>query len=330
MRDDIQRVRRFNRFYTEQIGVVSERVLESAYTLAEGRVLYEIARGERPTAAAIAEALGVDRGYLSRILRRFHTQRLVRRRPSPRDGREALLSLTPRGRAAFRSLDTRTNAQVGALLERVPRAERGALLAAMGTIEQVIGRVAGRPVARSSARLRPPRSGELGWMVHRHGALYAAEYGYDERFEALVARIVVEFVERQDVRRERCWIADCDGAVAGSVMLVRLSELVAKLRLLYVEPWARGQGIGERLVSACVRFARQAGYRKIVLWTQSELLAARRLYAKAGFVCVNAEPHQSFSRDDLVAETWELELDQPVARHARTPRAGRQRQVRGG
>lgn len=305
MREAIGHVRRFNRFYTGQIGVVSEHLLKSDYSLAEARVLYEIAHRERPKASEIAQGLRLDRGYLSRILRRFHKDGLLERKRAREDARAALLALTAKGRRTMAALEARSDDEVSGLLQRVPVAARQRLTSAMRAIEEVLGP---KSESRAPYLLREPRPGDLGWVVSRHGALYAQEYRYDWRFEALVASIVGEFVARHDPKRERCWVAEKDGEVAGSVFLVRASARVAKLRLLYVEPHARGHGIGARLIDECIRFARQAGYRKLGLWTQSELLAARRLYEKAGFVRVESEPHDSFGRDDLVAETWELKL----------------------
>lgn len=303
--DVIDRVRRFNRFYTEQIGVVTEHLLSSDYSLAEVRILYEIDHRDSPTAAGIALDLSLDRGYMSRILKRFQRQRIIERVTSPSDARASVLSLTTKGRRIFRAIEARTNEQVAGLLGHASTKDQRRLLGAMRTIEEVL---APRAKSNDAIVLRDPHSGDLGWIVHRHGALYSQEYRYDERFEALVATIVGEFVENFDPRRERCWVAEKDSEVVGSVFLVRHTASVAKLRLLYVEPSARGHGIGERLIAECIRFARRARYKKITLWTQSELHAARRLYEKAGFVRVKEEPHQSFSRDDLVAETWELTL----------------------
>jgi DNA-binding MarR family transcriptional regulator/GNAT superfamily N-acetyltransferase len=299
------RVRRFNRFYTEQIGVLSEHLLDSDYSLTEVRVLYELAQRERATAATIAAQLHLDRGYLSRILRRFQREGIVQRKPSPDDARARLLSLTAKGRRVFRTLDARANAEVGVLLRDASETDQQRLLSAMQTIEEVLG---GTPESATSLVLRDPHPGDLGWIVHRHGGLYAQEYRYDERFEALVSKIIGEFVEHFDARRERCWIAELDGDVVGSVFLVRATDALAKLRLLYVEPFARGRGIGERLIAECVRFARQVGYEKMTLWTQSELRAARHLYEKSGFELVREESHSSWGRTDLVAETWELKL----------------------
>lgn len=301
------RVRRFNRFYTEQIGVLTEHLLDSSYSLTEVRVLYELDRRARVTAAQVAHELGLDRGYLSRILQRLQRQGLVRRSSAPSDRRAQLLALTPKGRRLFRGLDARADNQVEQLLAGTSTADRERLTGAMRTIESVL-RPTESAAADAGVALRDHRPGDLGWVVHRHGVLYWQEYRYDDRFEALVASIVGDFVARRDPQRERCWIAELDGEIAGSIFLVRQSARVAKLRLLYVEPWTRGRGLGEQLVKACVDFARDTGYRKVALWTQSELLAARRLYARAGFVCVKEEPNPSFGRDDLVSETWELAL----------------------
>ncbi|HMA24563.1 MAG TPA: helix-turn-helix domain-containing GNAT family N-acetyltransferase [Gemmatimonadaceae bacterium] len=307
MRDrDIAAVRRFNRFYTKQIGILDEGLLRSPFSLAEVRVLYEIANGTDVTAAALADELRLDPGYLSRILRRFHERGLLRRETSAADGRRSHLTLTEKGRRTFAGLDARQDEDVAALLARLPATGRQRLVDAMHAIEDVLG-----APARDSAEpylLRQHQPGDMGWITHRHGVLYSQEYGYDERFEALVAKIAGEFIEHLDPARERCWIAERRGEIVGSVFLVKQSATVAKLRLLYVEPSARGLGIGARLVDECIRFARRAGYRKITLWTQSELLAARRIYQKTGFKLVGKQRHRSFSRDDLVSETWELKL----------------------
>jgi len=299
-------VRRFNRFYTKQIGILDEGVLRSPFSLAEMRVLYELAHGTGVSAVDLATALRMDPGYLSRVLRRFRRAGLVRRETSAADGRRSVLTLTEKGRSTFAPFDTRQDEEVAALLARAPAAGQRRLIEAMGVIEEVLGGPGGDT---GEPNPRPPhRPGDMGWITHRHGVLYAQEYGYDERFEALVATIVGEFVERLDPARERCWIAERHGEIAGSVFLVKQSAPVAKLRLLYVEPSARGLGIGARLIDECVRFARRAGYRKITLWTQRELLAARHLYQKAGFTLVGTQRHRSFTRRQLVAETWELTL----------------------
>jgi len=300
----ISTVRRFNRFYTKQIGLLGEGYLETPFSLTEARVLYELAHRERPSATELARELALDAGYLSRILRGFERRRLLSRTRSKADGRQSHLSLTARGRAAFAPLDVRSRADIGGRLARLGPGEQRRLVDAMQAIEALLG---GAPAAKAPYVLRPHQPGDMGWVVHRHGALYAQEYGFDERFEALVARVVAKFVDRYDPRRERCWVAEKDGEIVGSVFLVRRSRSVAQLRLLLVEPKARGLGIGERLVAECIRFARQAGYRKITLWTNSVLRVARRVYQTAGFRRVHREKHRSFGRD-LVGETWELSL----------------------
>jgi len=300
----IATVRRFNRFYTKQIGLLGEGYLETPFSLTEARVLYELAHRERPSATELARELALDAGYLSRILRGFERRRLLTRTRSKSDARQSHLALTARGRAAFAPVEARSREDISALLTRLGPAEQRRLLDAMRTIEAMLGDA---PGAKAPYVLRPHQPGDMGWVVHRHGALYAQEYGFDERFESLVAGVVAKFVERYDPRRERCWIAEKDGEIVGSVFLVRRSRSVAQLRLLLVEPKARGLGIGERLVTECVRFARQAGYRKITLWTNSVLRAARHLYQAAGFRRVHREKHRSFGRA-LVGETWELSL----------------------
>jgi DNA-binding MarR family transcriptional regulator/GNAT superfamily N-acetyltransferase len=301
----VQAVRSFNRFYTKQIGVLQQGWLGSPFSLAETRVLYELAHHEQPTATDIGKELGLDAGYLSRMLRSLEHRGLLRRTRSNADGRSAHLSLTPKGRTVFAQIDQQTQDDVSARLGKLSAADQRRLVAAMHVIEEVLGAPRENP---TSYVLRPPHAGDLGWIVHRQGALYAEEWGYNEEFEALCAEIVAEFVQHLRPTKERCWIAEKDGEIVGTVFLVRKSDTVAKLRLLYVEPSARGLGIGGRLIDECVRFAKQAGYRKITLWTQSELLAARRLYKRAGFKVTAKQSHDSFSRKGLVAETWEIAL----------------------
>lgn len=301
----IQTVRRFNRFYTRQIGVLQEHLLASPYSLTEVRVLYELAHRERSTASDLCRELGLDAGYLSRLLRTFEKRGLVEKHPSSADARQIELTLTASGRKTFAALDQQSSREVEKMLLGLPPSGRDSAIEAMRRIEQTL---VPREAPKTPYILRPPQPGDLGWVVQRHGVLYSREYGYDERFEALVARIVADFVEHFDAKRERCWIAERDGEPVGTVFLVRKSDSVAKLRLLLVEPSARGLGIGGRLVEECVRFARQARYRKIVLWTQSELKAARAIYKKAGFRLIDEKPHQSWSRDRLVSEVWELKL----------------------
>jgi DNA-binding MarR family transcriptional regulator/GNAT superfamily N-acetyltransferase len=300
----VRDVRHFNRFWTRQIGVFGEGYLESPFSLTEVRVLYELAHREVTTASELGKELGLDAGYLSRILRGFEKHGLIHKRPSEADGRRRLLRLTERGREAFGPLDARSRSEIGAMLGGMSVAGQERLVGAMRTIE---GLLSARPEPVVTYLLRPHRSGDMGWVVHRHGVLYAREYGWDERFEALVAEIVAKFIQQYDPRRERCWIAERDGEIVGCVFLVRESEEIAKLRLLLVEPEARGLGIGSRLVEECIRFARQTGYLNITLWTNDVLTSARRIYEAMGFRLVHQEPHHSFGHD-LVGQTWELTL----------------------
>ncbi len=302
--DAVSSIRRFNRFYTGQIGLLGKGYLDSPFTLAEVRVLYEVAHRDAPTAAEIAKALELDAGYLSRMLLSFQKRGYLTRKPSEQDARQSHLSLTKSGRAAFEALETKSAAGVSKMIDRLSVAEQNRLTGAMGIIESLLGE---RPEPKVPYLLRTHQPGDMGWVIHRHGVLYAEEYGFDEGFEALVAQITAGFIQNFDAKRERCWIAERDGANVGSVFLVKKTDRVAKLRLLLVEPSARGLGIGGRLVDECIRFARQAGYRKITLWTQSILDAARQIYRKAGFRVVKRERHQSFGQK-LLGETWELTL----------------------
>jgi DNA-binding MarR family transcriptional regulator/predicted GNAT family acetyltransferase len=300
----VAEVRRFNRFYTRTMGVLGEGLSSSPFSLAEARVLYELAHRDPAAAAELADDLGLDPGYLSRILRRFREQGLLDRTPSGTDGRRSWLRLTAAGREAFAALDAGTRGEVGALLGGLSEDAQLRLVEAMGAVVELLG---GGPARGRTYALRPPEAGDLGWVVWRHGVLYAREYGWDARFEALVAEIVAGFGRGHDPARERCWIAEVEGRPVGSVFLVRQSDEVAKLRLLLVDPAARGLGIGRGLVDACVAFAREAGYRVVTLWTNDVLRAARRIYEGAGFRLVHEEPHHSFGHD-LVGQTWELEL----------------------
>lgn len=298
--------RRFNRLYTRVIGTLDEGLLRTSFSLAEVRVIYELAVDHEPSAARIAQALGMDPGYLSRILARFRRAGLVRRRPAKRDHRRAELFLTAKGRRTFQRLDTLSDRQAHGILGGLAPSERTQLIQAMNTIEGILAKDTAAPTAYV---LRAHRPGDMGWVVHREGALYAEEYGWDGTFEALVARIVADFVDHFDPRRERCWIAEADGQPVGHVFLVRHPERknTAKLRLLLVERPARGKGLGRLLVGECIRFARACGYRKITLWTQSMLLPAIRIYRDAGFRLVKEGPHRSFGAD-LIGQTWELDL----------------------
>jgi len=285
----VEAARRFNRFYTRKIGVLHEGAYRSPFSLTEVRVLYELAHRDNATATALGRDLGLDAGYLSRILRGFERRGLVLKTRSVADGRQSHLSLTAQGRRVFAPLNARSHDEVAAMLGGLSPDAQARVVDAMQTIERLLGDHTEPP---APCVLRPPQPGDLGWVVHRHGAVYAREYGYDEEFNA---------------KRERCWIAERDGEAVGSVFLVERSQTVAQLRLLLVEPKARGSGLGTRLVDECVRFARQAGYRKVTLWTQSELSAARRLYKAAGFRVTRKEKNHSFGKD-LVSETWELDL----------------------
>jgi DNA-binding MarR family transcriptional regulator/GNAT superfamily N-acetyltransferase len=297
-------VRRFNRFYTRQIGLLEEGLLKSRFSLTEVRVLYELANREGLTAAALARDLGLDKGYLSRILKRFEAEGLLVRAPAGGRGRRAVLALSETGREAFAPLDAASQKQVAELLQPLAEPQRRQLVGAMTTIERMVGM---RQNRAAPFTIRPPRSGDVGWVVHRHGVLYGEEYGWDASFEGLVAEIAGAFLQNADSERERCWIAECAGAVAGSVFLMRADDETAKLRLLYVEPWARGLGIGRRLVDECIGFARAKGYSTITLWTNDVLVSARRIYEAAGFKLVREEPHRSFGRD-LVGQYWSLAL----------------------
>src|SRR6516162_3829821 len=310
LEDHVASVRRFSRFYTRKIGVLHEGLLGSQLSLTEGRVIWELAQRERATASELAAELGLDTGYLSRILGGFEKRRLIDRRPSERDGRQVVIALTEAGRALYATIDTRSRDAVAAMLGELDGSDQARLVAALETVEQLLRQ--GRKPAGPSYILRSLQPGDMGWIIHRHGILYAEEYGLDQKFEALVAQIAAAFIENFDAARERCWIAEREGAIVGSVLLVKESDEVAKLRLLYVEPAARGLGIGSRLVGECIRFARQARYRKIALWTNDVLVSARRIYQAAGFCLVREEPHRSFGRD-LVGQFWELPLPPPGA-----------------
>jgi DNA-binding MarR family transcriptional regulator/N-acetylglutamate synthase-like GNAT family acetyltransferase len=302
--DLIAAVRAFNRFYTRRLGVLEQQLLDSPFSLTEARVLYELSQRDNLSAKAIGTELGLDAGYLSRIVQNFQDKGLITRKASAADRRQYDLSLTAKGRQAFGRLNRSSHDDVAAMLGQLSPGGGERLVQAMATIERLLEPSAG---TMPTATLRDPRPGDMGWVVQSHGALYAGEYGFDASFEALVAEIAAKFLASYDASRERCWIADIGGAQVGSVFLVRQSDDVAKLRLLLVDPAGRGQGLGGRLVAECIGFARQCGYRKITLWTQSNLVAARKIYQDAGFVLVSTEPHRSFGQD-LIGETWEREL----------------------
>jgi DNA-binding MarR family transcriptional regulator/GNAT superfamily N-acetyltransferase len=307
MLSDTDAVRRFNRFYTRQIGVLNEGLLDSPFSLTEARVIFELAQRDQVTATELAAELGLDPGYLSRMLRAFQKTALIRKQAALTDGRQSLVSLTAKGRAAFSRLDEASAKQVEELLSGLSADRRKELIGAMRRIQILLG---GEPTRLKPAVLyRTHQSGDIGWVIREHGLLYSREYGWDETFEAFVAEIAAKFVMNFNPKRERCWIAEMDGANVGAVFLVKHPEQedVAKLRLLIVSAAARGMGIGRRLVEECTRFARQAGYRKITLWTNSVLHAARKLYVEEGYRLVQEEPHHSFGVN-LVGQTWELEL----------------------
>ena len=305
MEAQIEAVRHFNRFYTKQIGVLSDGLLESPFSLTEARVLYELAQRGSATASELGSELRLDPGYLSRIVRNFEERRLISKKPSEADARQNILSLTSRGRKEFKSLNQLSCNQVEEILNDLTPLDQTRLLGAMRTIEELLG--TSLKDQKISYILRPPHAGDLGWVVQSNGSLYAQEYGWDDTYEALVAQIVADFVKNYDPKKERCWIAEKDGEIIGCVFLVKDSDQVARLRLLIVDTKARGLGVGRRLVDECTRFARQAGYKKVRLWTNSVLLAARGIYDKAGYKLVNTEKHHSFGHD-LIGETWELDL----------------------
>jgi DNA-binding MarR family transcriptional regulator/N-acetylglutamate synthase-like GNAT family acetyltransferase len=301
----IHAVRRFNRFYTRKIGVLKKGLLDSPLSLAEGRVLYELAQCEHTTASELTHQLGLDSGYLSRMLKSFQSKGLIARAAAEGDGRQILLTLTARGREMFATIDERSRDEIAGLLAKLRASDQAQLVAALDRVERLLGEESDRD--GPAYILRPHQPGDIGWIIHRHGVLYAEEYGLDISFEAFVARIAASFIENFDQRLECCWIAEREGEIAGSVVLVNEGEGVAKLRLLYVEPKARGLGIGARLVGECIGFARRAGYHKVTLWTNDILISARRIYEAAGFHLTREDPHHSFGRD-LVGQYWELPL----------------------
>ena len=303
----VDAVRRFNRFYTQRIGVLEHHYQHSPFSLAQARVLFELIRHGETTASRIARDLGLDDGYLSRILRGFEKDGLIRRAASKTDGRQSLLKPTARGRQRYAALEAATRQQTGAMLEALPPAAQQRVVTAMATITATLA----PPEDAPAIALRAPQPGDFGWIVERHAVLYARDYGWTEPFEGLCAQIIADFANTHDPKRERCWIAERDGEAAGSIFLVKDADSasgdVARIRLLLVEPWARGAGIGERLVQECIAFARGAGYRRITLWTHSILTGARRIYRRAGFVLTASQPHQSWGKP-VVGETWDLQL----------------------
>ncbi|HEY4216088.1 MAG TPA: helix-turn-helix domain-containing GNAT family N-acetyltransferase [Gemmatimonadaceae bacterium] len=301
-----EQVRDFNRFYTRRIGALGDGHLGSPFSLTEVRVLFELAHRSPVTASEIADALGLDRGYLSRTLRAFKAKGFIETEPAAEDRRQTILRLTAAGRKAFTPLDRAAREEIIRMLQPLDAEPQRRVLAAMRTIRQSLDPVTDAP-SDPPFTLRTHRPGDMGWVVQRHGLLYAEEYGWDERFEALVAGIVSEFIKHFDPKRERCWIAERDGESVGSIFIVSKSKTVVKLRLLLVEPSARGLGVGRALVDEVIRFARQTGYRKIQLWTHPELTAARRIYKAVGFELIAEEEHSQFGKP-MRAETWEMVL----------------------
>jgi DNA-binding MarR family transcriptional regulator/GNAT superfamily N-acetyltransferase len=304
LENHVAAVRRFNRFYTQHLGVLRSDWLDSPFSLTEARVLYEIRQRDRATATEIGRDLGLDAGYMSRILRRFHKAGLIRKEASPDDGRQSFLTITARGRKAFDPLEQQTERQVGGVLGRLPAPEQDQLVAAMSAIERMIGSAPEQP---GEIVLREPKPGDLGWIVQRHAELYLQEYGWAENFEGICAQIVADYVKNFDPACERCWIAEMDGRNVGCIFLVKDSEKVARLRLLLVDPAARGRGLGTRLTDECVRFARDCGYQRITLWTHQILTAARHVYQQAGFRLTSSEAKKSFGKD-VVSEYWDMTL----------------------
>lgn len=300
----ISTIRRFNRFFTRQIGVLREGLLHSPYSLTEARIIFELANRNNLTASDLCHELGLDAGYLSRILNKFEGQNLIEKTPSYDDRRQRLISLTPEGQNAFSLLDGRSRDEISEMLGELGNGDQIRLVEAMRAIESILDH--GFKYAEPFY-LRHHEAGDMGWVIHRHGLIYYQEYGWDESFEALVAQICADFINNYDPQKERCWIAEMQGEPVGSVFCVKAGEEVAKLRLLLVDPKARGLGLGTRLVQECIRFARRSGYKKLTLWTNDCLVEARRIYEKHGFKLVEEEPHHSFGHD-LIGQNWDLPL----------------------
>lgn len=298
-------IRRFNRFYTQRLGILQEAWLDSPYSLTEARVLYELCTHDTLTATRIGSDLGLDAGYLSRMLRSFETQGLIQRRPAPDDARQNLVAITAKGRKAFAPLESASETRVGQSIARLTKSDRRRLVAAMGTIENLLSAGTERP---REARIRAPRHGDFGWIVARHGELYAEEYGWTEPFEGLCAGIVADFVNGNDPKKERCFIAELNGEPVGSAFLVKDAKPgIARIRLVLVDPSARGLGLGRKLTHECIKFARKAGYKGVTLWTHSVLIAAREIYSRAGFTLTSAESKKSWGQD-VVSEIWDMKL----------------------
>ena len=305
-RQTVEQVRSFNRFYTRQIGLLREGLLDTPFSLTQARVLYELGKRSKRRSADLVTELGLDPGYLSRLLKSFERKRLVKRSRSRDDRRVNWLSLTPQGRAEFEVLNSRSQVEIRKMLSKMGPAEQQHLVHSMTAIQRSLRDTSG---TAKLVRLRTHLPGDIGWVIERHGLLYAQEYGWDSGFEALVAEIAGKFLAHFDEQRERCWIAEHNGERVGCIFLVKESDAEAKLRLLLVEPSARGLGVGSKLVNECIRFARKCGYQKLTLWTNDVLLAARRIYERSGFRLVREEKHHSFGQD-LVGQFWELDLHQ--------------------
>lgn len=302
----VKAIRQFNRFYTARIGAL-DPYLGSPMSLTDVRVLYELAHRAQPVASEIGKALGLDAGYLSRILRRFEDAGWLARGPHPDDARQSLLALTEAGHAAFAPLQQKSRDEAAALVQPLGPGERQRLVDAMGAIEALLDPAHAAPARPATAVLRDPAPGDIGWVVQQHGEIYAREYGWNSEFEALVAEIAARFIRKFQPGWERCWIAELNGERVGAVFVARKSATAAQLRLLLLAPQARGLGLGARLTDECIAFARRKGYRKMVLWTNSCLTAARGIYAARGFQLTKSEPYEGFGQQ-LVGETWELRL----------------------
>lgn len=304
MENNVSKIREFNRFYTRKIGVLREELLHSKFSLTESRIIYELANNGTKTASDLCKELGLDPGYLSRILQRFEEKGIINRKNSVEDGRQRIIELTESGLKEFDLLNKRSNEEIEDILNDLSSEGQKQLLSAMNTIERILNK---QFKFSEPFFLRSFESGDMGWVVHRHGVLYKEEYGWNEEFEALVAEIVSDFIKKYDSLYERCWIAEMNGEIVGSVFIVKKSDTVAKLRLLLVEPKARGFGLGSRLVEECIKFAKKSGYEKITLWTNSVLVEARHIYKKVGFSLVESEDYHGFGKD-LTGETWDLNL----------------------
>jgi DNA-binding MarR family transcriptional regulator/GNAT superfamily N-acetyltransferase len=303
----IAAMRRFNRFYTRQIGVLRKTYLESPYSLGEARILYEVAQARSPTASDVGRALDLDAGYLSRVLRSLERNGLIQRTVSARDARQSHLALSARGKRAFAPLERRSQRNTGVMLDKLAPTDQSRLISAMSTVQRLLGGGERETPAHRRYVLRAPRPGDFGWIVKRHAELYALEYGWTEPFEGVCAQIVADFVNKFDKTRERCWIAEMDGENVGSIILAKETESVARVRLLLLDPKARGLGLGARLVDECITFARRTGYKKITLWTHRVLVAARHIYENAGFKLTRSERHRSWGKQ-VVGEHWDLAL----------------------